>query len=299
MAAPDPLPDFDARWDYDRPESTEAGFAALLPRARASGDREYLAQLLTQIARAQGLQMKFEEAGRSLDEAESLIGADTRVARIRLLLERGRVLRSSKRGEESRAWFREAFDRAQAWGADAYAVDAAHMLGIAGTGEASLEWNRRAIEIAERSDDPKARRWLGSLYNNAGWSRHDAGDFEAALELFRRALAAREAEGKDGPVRVARWCVARALRSLGRADEALDLQRRLLAEWEASGSVDGYVHEEIAECLLAKGRGKEARPHFAAAHAALSGDRWLARDEPDRLERLRRLGGLEAGARGS
>ncbi|HEV8128919.1 MAG TPA: tetratricopeptide repeat protein [Candidatus Eisenbacteria bacterium] len=298
MAVSESLPEFDSLWDYDHPESTEAAFRKLLPAARASGNAEYLAQLLTQVARTEGLQMKFDEAWRTLDEAESMLTNETRVARIRVALERGRVLRSSKRVEESKPWFREAFDRAQAWGHDAYAVDAAHMLGIAEAGDASLQWNRRAIEIAERSADPKARRWLGSLYNNVGWSHHAAGEFDSALDLFQRALAERQAEGTEPAIHVARWCVARALRSLHRLDEALGIQRELLARVESRGDVDGFVHEEIAECLLLQGQEDDAIPHFAAAHRALSQDRWLARDEPTRLDRLRRLGGLDTSGNG-
>jgi tetratricopeptide (TPR) repeat protein len=291
---PEPLPEFDSLWNYDRPDSTEAAFRALLPAARASGDRDYLAQLLTQIARAEGLQMKFDDAAKTLDEAESLLTDEMNVARVRLLLERGRVLNSSKRREESVPLFRAAWDRAREARADGFAVDAAHMLGIVEPGDKSVEWNRTAIGYAEASQDPKARAWLGSLYNNLGWTYHDRGEYATALDLFRKALAAREAEGKKPQIRIAHWCIARTLRSLGRTDEALAIQERLLAELTAEGGVDGYVEEEIAECLLALGREGEARPHFAAAYRSLSQDEWLKRDEPDRLERLRRLGGVEA-----
>jgi hypothetical protein len=89
---------------------------------------------------------------------------------------------------------------------------------------------------------------------------------------------------------VERWCVARCLRSLGRAEEALAAQRALLAEVEAAGGDPGFEHEEVAECLLALGRGEEARPHFRSAHERLSKDPRLPRDEPARIERLRRLG---------
>src|SRR4051794_32155876 len=47
------LPDFDTLWDYAQPGETEERFRELLPAARASGDRNYHLQLLTQIARAQ------------------------------------------------------------------------------------------------------------------------------------------------------------------------------------------------------------------------------------------------------
>ena len=44
------------------------------------------------------------------------------------------------------------------------------------------------------------------------------------------------------------------------------------------------------EAALRLGRPEEARPHFLRAHALLSKDPWLARDEAPRLERLKRLG---------
>ena len=287
-----PLPDIDSLWDYDHPDSTQAAFERALPDARASGNRDYVAQLLTQIARAQGLQMKFDEAAKTLDEAERTLTPETSVARVRLLLERGRVLNSSKRCEESKPYFRGAWDLAREVRADGLAVDAAHMMGIVEPGDSSVAWNRKAIAYAEESKDPKARRWLGSLYNNLGWTYQDQGDATTALDLFQKALAAREAEGKPGPIRIARWCVARALRTLGRIDEALAIQRRLLGENEAAHAPDGYVYEEIGECLLARHEEADAKPYFAQAWTSLSEDPWLRRDEPERLERMRRLGGV-------
>lgn len=76
---------------------------------------------------------------------------------------------------------------------------------------------------------------------------------------------------------------------MGRLDEALTKQQALLLESEQSGEPDGYVFEELGECLLALGRADEARPYFAQAYALLSQDAWLAADEPQRLERLKAL----------
>jgi len=77
-------------------------------------------------------------------------------------------------------------------------------------------------------------------------------------------------------------------------DEALTLQQALAKEWAAAGEPDGYVPEEIGECRLALGREGEARAYFAEAYALLSNDPWLAANEPERLRRLARLGGIEA-----
>jgi tetratricopeptide (TPR) repeat protein len=289
VADPEPLPPIAGLWDFGKPDETERRFRALLPRARASGDRAYVAELLTQIARAEGLLQRFDAADRTLAEAESLLGPGTDRARVLVLLERGRVLNSSKRAAEAKPLFVRAWDEARAARLDGLAVDAAHMVAIVeGPGEA-LAWNERAMAFAEASPDPEAKKWLGSLYNNLGWDHHRAGRFGEAMDCFRKSLAWREARS-PGKTAVERWCVARCLRSLGRVDEALAEQRRLLAEGEASGEPDGFVHEEMAECLLALGRKDESRPHFRRAHELLSKDPWLSRDDPARLARLEQLG---------
>jgi len=53
--------------------------------------------------------------------------------------------------------------------------------------------------------------------------------------------------------------------------DALAAQTELLAELDALGETDGYVLQEVAECLLALGRDEEARPFLARASAALAG----------------------------
>ena len=68
MATGKTLPDFDALWDYDQPAKTEAAFRALLPQAEASGDSSYYIELLTQIARTQGLQRDFAAAHQGVTE---------------------------------------------------------------------------------------------------------------------------------------------------------------------------------------------------------------------------------------
>ena len=170
-------------------------------------------------------------------------------------------------------------------GEDFYAVDAAHMLGIATTGEESLRWNEEAIRLAENSSDPRARKWAGSLLNNTGWTYHDMGNYDAALVKFEAALAFQQEHGDPEKVRIARWCIARTLRSLGRLDDALAIQREL-----EKGKDDGYVWEEIAEILLAQGEIAESKPYFHRAHAELSQDPWLVENEAARIERLRDLG---------
>ena len=124
------LPDFDILWDYDHPGATEKKFRELLPAALDSRDLSYLTQLLTQIARAEGLQRKFQDAHNTLDRVEkALLKAEADdETRVRYLLERGRVFNSSGKRDEARPLFLQALDLAAKSKEDFYAVDAAHMI---------------------------------------------------------------------------------------------------------------------------------------------------------------------------
>lgn len=282
---------FDELWDYDDPAASEARFRELLPDLVAGGDESLRAQLLTQIARALTLKRQFDEARAVLAQAGARLDAAGERARARWLLETGRCHNSSGSPERSLAFFREAWELARGCGEDFHAVDAAHMLAIVEPApEDRLAWTMRALELAESSDDPRVGKWPGSLHNNIGWTWHDQGDYARALGHFRKALAWRERQGDLATMRIARWCIARCLRSLGRLDEALAMQRALLAEYQEEDAPDGYVYEELGECLLLLGRADEARPWFARAHAELSQDPWLRAEEGDRLARLERLG---------
>ena len=291
------LPDFDQLWDYNDPEKTEKAFKDLFAESRNSGNHEYQAQLLTQIARTHSLRRDFEVAHRILDDVEKMINVvataldiQTPVARIRYLLERGRAHNSAGDIEAARPFFLDAWERARNAHQDYHAVDAAHMLGICEPEDASLLWNNRAMEAAEASGDPRAKGWLGALYNNTGWTYHDTGEYERALALFEKGLAWRKERDDQQATQIAKWAVARAKRSLGQTEEALAMQQNLLEEHELAGTSDGYVFEEIAECLLSLARPDEARPHFERAYVELSKDVWLTENEPERLERLKRLG---------
>jgi tetratricopeptide (TPR) repeat protein len=285
---------FDAIWKYDDPSGTEAQFRQLLPKAYSSGDLSYVAELLTQIARTEGLQRRFEEAHRTLDAAEALLLTAGDRAHVRYLLERGRVFNSAGHAAEARPLFLQAWELASTIGEEFYAVDAAHMMAIVEPSERQLEWLELAMNAAQESADPKARGWLGSLYNNAGWTYHDLGLYHEALTTFQKGLEWQRQAGKEKEARIAAWTVARALRSLGRYEEALHMQLANLKNLGEIGEPDGYIHEEIGECLLALDRAEEAQPHFARAHALLADDPWLQQDQPERLNRLAALGRVSA-----
>ena len=285
------LPDFDSLWDYSTPEKTETKFRELLPQFPKNESAYF--ELLTQIARTQGLQRKFDEAHQTLDEVEMQLDETPSRVKVRYCLERGRVFNSSKQAARAKPFFEQALDVAKSLGEDFYAVDAIHMLAIiADSPASSLSLNLSAIQMAESSLEERARNWLGSLYNNTGWSYHDAGEYEKALGIFEKAESFFRAKGSVDKTRIAIWTVARCLRSLNRVEEALSKQQALHAEFEAAGETDGFVFEEIGECLLVLQREDESKPYFAKAYEALRQDVWLAENEPDRIARLKQLGGM-------
>ena len=291
VADPDPnLPDLQALWDYNDPPGTESKFRAVLAKVETFDDQPYHAELLTQIARAQGLRRQFDEAHRMLDEADAMIDADMHRAKVRLLLERGRVFNSSGSIDKSKPLLVEAWELASRQGIDGLAVDAGHMMAIVEVNAEALKWNHKALDLANSSSDPDAQRWKGSLNNNTGWSHHSNGDYDEALTCFEQALQHRQAQGKADDIRIARWCIARCLRSLDRVEEALAIQRELEQQIADIENPDGFVYEELAECLYALGRTDEAKPYFRRAHELLLKDPWLRENEPKRIERLGELG---------
>jgi len=286
-------PDIRGVWDFDDPKASRERFEKLMAEFDGAADASFRLELKTQIARTFGLEGDFAPAHALLDEVETALGGTTPTVRMRYLLERGRAFNSSGEPGQARLLFLEAWELGRTTGEHGLAVDAAHMMAIVEKGDASLEWNERAIAYAEGTQDPKALDWLGSLYNNTGWSHHDMGNHERALELWRKALAWQHERNPDTDrERIARYMVGRGLRSLDRCDEALEVQRALLADIEAKGLArDGYVCEELGECLLALGRGDEAAPWFGRAWETLSKDDWLVKNEPERLARMKDLAG--------
>lgn len=266
-----------ALWDFGDLEASEARFREQLGR---EPDDEGRAEVLTQLARVEGLRGDFEAAERLIVEAEGLAGEGPRIP-----LERGRSLRSSGNPAAAFPLFVSAFELALAANEDFIAADAAHMAALVDP-EGIEPWTQRGIDLAERSDG--AAYWLGPLLNNLGWHRLEVGDAAGALDAFERALEARQRDPeRPGEIALARYGVARGLREVGRPDEAA-AQAELAVGW-ASGvaAPDGWFHEELAEDYAALGREADAREQARLAIPLLE------RDDPEfgdeRAERLRSL----------
>lgn len=282
------MKEFDKLWNYNDPAATEVKFREALPNYDATTDLSGYLQLLTQIARTYSLRMMFDEAHSTLDEVQKQLPAATDVAHIRYYLERGRTFNSAGKKAEATEQFILAKDAAIALKEDFYAIDAVHMLAIAAPTDEAIKLNEAAVILAEQSTQERAKNWLGSLYNNLGWSYFDKGEYEKALSIFLRALQWREEKQSAPQIFLAKWCIARTLRALNRLDEALKIQLGLLEEMVDNDNHDGYVYEELGEIYLLKNE-EVYKMYFGFAHTHLSKDIWLTANEAPRLERLLQL----------
>ena len=281
------LPNFDALWDYNEPAETERRFRELLPDAERSEDLEYHAQLLTQIARCEGLQGHFDRSHATLDAAEKLISShDLGLARVRYYLERGRAFNSSNQREKALTLFRQAHEAAVLQKRNRYIVDALHMIAIAEMEPAKqIEWNLKAISFAEETNE---RGWLFALYNNIGESYLSIGAYDKAFDFFAR-LARLQIERSGSPDIYTIKDQAKAARLAGRVEESISLIQPILDKLLSEEQDDGYIRQEFAEGLFALGKIEEAKPHFSRAYEFLSKDAWVLQNDSEGLARMQLL----------
>ncbi len=281
------LPDFIKLWNFGNPSETEQKFCALLPHAEVANDPSYLAQLLTQIARTQGLQGKFDEAHSTLDQAEKMLTPDLKLARVRYFLERGRVFNSSDHQQEAILLFIQASTLALSTKEIKLAVDAIHMIAIAKRDpQEQIEWNLKGIEMAK--SDPNSVGWLHALYNNIGESHLVLKDYENAKLYFHK-LAGLQNERNGEADMYTLKDEARATRLSGQPNEALVIIEPILKKLIEAKQDDGWIREEMAESLFALGQKDRAKQHFMKAYELLSKEDFCIKSEQDKLKHLKEM----------
>jgi tetratricopeptide (TPR) repeat protein len=271
-------------WDFDDLDETERRLRAQLEAEESEDGR---AEVVTQLARVEGLGGDFERADALVDDAAA--HAESDVARARVDLERGRIRRSSGDRDAARPLFESAYTGALAAGQFFMAADAAHMVAlVAPDHDGFVDWTTRGIALADTQED--ASYWLGPLLNNLGWEHYEAGEYALALDAFERALAAREREPeKEAAIEIARYAVGKTLRALERADEAIPLLETAVAWAARVDRPDGWFHEELAEEYAAVGRSDDAREQARLAIPLLEADDPSLADDEERRTRLAAL----------
>jgi len=272
-----------SEFDHDDPKATEIRMRALAREAEVSGDVAAVTEILTQLARAQGLQGHLKEAAETLDRAAAL-RTDAVRPRVRLLIERGRLARRQGRPEDARLQFERAYEAALAGGEIGLAADSAHILALLLPFEDARAWTDRGLVLAERASDPAIQRWVGVLANNWGWRLDEQGDHAGAALAFARALNARRIENDLALIRASEFALGVELRKLGQRAQALAIQERLQEEATSAKEPIGEILVERVENLIALHRKEEARSVAKGALRLLTD-----RDDPGPVERLRAI----------
>src|SRR4051812_46363938 len=122
-----PMTDLSEMWDFDDPAGSESRFRDAAAVAEGT-DRLVL---LTQVARALGLQARYDEGHAVLDH----LAVDDPEVATRAALERGRLLRSSGDADAARPHFEAAAAAARESGLEALRVDALHMVALVAPAE--------------------------------------------------------------------------------------------------------------------------------------------------------------------
>ncbi|MFF2369623.1 hypothetical protein [Agromyces sp. NPDC058110] len=236
----------DRMWDFADPDGSADRFRAASDDVlRPTAERAVLA---TQLARALGLQGRFDEAFAVLDGIPAAFEAvpdaagrpdEASVApiaagevpaevRARIAIERGRLHVADSRPADAVPDLTLAVREAAQAASPFLVLDALHMLALHDAGHEE-EWAAEGLDLLEGRRDPRTLRWGIALHHNLGWVKHDGGRAGAALVDFERAVEIADRYGSAEQQQVTRWSVGRCLRTLGRTDEALDLQRSLVA----------------------------------------------------------------------
>lgn len=228
----------DSLWDFSDPAATIDRFREAMERDDV--DAEGRAELTTQVARAWGLLGNFEEAEAELEAAKEEVDSPSEHLLARIALEGGRLRVAAGEPGEAVPLFTLAARHAAADGSQYLALDALHMLALTDAGHQE-EWAAEGFSMLGTVTDPRTLRWGVALHNNLGWYLHDSGRPEEAMPHFQQALAAAEEYGTADQRFIGRWAIGRCLRTLGRTDEARQIQEGLAEERPR----DRFVREEL------------------------------------------------------
>lgn len=298
------LENFDDLWGaLGYPEPVEKKMKELLPQAEALADKSIYLQMLSQIALAQALQQKFDEAHATLNTAHTLLTPNYPLARARIFLERGRTYQQEGKLTDALTHFKQSYEISKQNNLDAPAVNAAHMIAIVvDTVEDKITWNELALNLAQQSTDIQAKKWIAPITNNLGQNYLEAKQYDKALPIFEKALVLFRSNGYAPSIRMGQWTIAHTLRMLGRTEESLELLQTLVKEYDSlflAGNFDcpkeiitltrGWVYEDLAEIYSELDREK-ARSFATLALADLKNSpMFQGPAEKKRLERLQHI----------
>ena len=287
------FPDHDGLWASSSLLETEAKIKNKISPVQSDRHDLKSLELLTQLARVQGLQGHFAQADQTLKSVEVEIHQqDPKLrsqAEIRWLLEQGRLFAMQMIPAKGLVFIKQAMDKAIEDKNSFFAIDAAVMLTLMNPMKRQHETLQWALTEAETTTSPDSKLWLPFLYIMNAWTLFDTRQFDRALEFFQKALDQPHLPQQRMQTQAIKWSLARTKRALGHFDEALDLLNEVRLEFEAVGESNGYVYLEIAENLRQQQKEQDAKPYFEMAYNILSLNLWFTDNKETELARIKEL----------
>ncbi len=192
---------------------------ALPGSAAPDGSRwrsRYDIAILTQIARAQGLQRRFADAQATLDQVRMRPDSnDTGSARSAISSNKAESITHRGVMRKRCGWFQDAFTAANAQQQDFYGIDALHMLAIADVPERQCIGIYKQWHSLNNPPIPARRTGKDRCTTTLGGSYFEEGEYSQALTSFEPPYNGASSRAKSVRYLIARWCVARTLRALG------------------------------------------------------------------------------------
>lgn len=283
------FPDVDGFWRLGHWTESEARIRSRLSPNWMTEKTAENVELLSQLARAQGLQGSLPQAKATLESARQILAElkDEPRAKLRYLLEHGRLLCLGMNPAKAHDSFVQAWTLANETKHTFFAIDAALMLSAVRPPKFQNEWLQNALSLAQNAQDRDSKLWLDHLYMLNGWHEFDFRHYEKALASFERALEESLNSSEESHTFPYLWSKARVLRALGRNEDALTIQNNLRDRMSQIGKVNGHVFLEIAECEQLLHHQDEARSNFELAYSELSADSWFADNREEDLSRMK------------
>ncbi len=144
------------------------------------------------------------------------------------------------------------------------AIDAAHMVAIVGTPEQQIEWGKKGIAEAEKSN---ITHWLGPLWNNLGATYEDQEKYLEALDAYLKAREYHWQYGTEQNKLIADWAVGHAYLLSGDYENAGKWLRPVLAWAERVENTEfvGLTYRDLGDIILAEGDSASALGYFENA----------------------------------
>ncbi len=251
---------FSARkYDGSRPIFIEA-----LELAKKENNKINISECYGMIARTYSITKKLPQARQWIKKAKRSTSPKAPKGWSRYLLERGRIEREEGKKKQATNTFIKAYEFCSKHKLHNRAVDAAHMVGIAGTPEQQIEWSLKAIREAEAG---KMTGWLAVGWNNLGATYEDLKRYKECLDAYLKAREYHWRVGREKNKLAADWAVGRAYRYLGKNKKAASWLRPSLAWSERLQDKEwiGFCCYELGFVHAAEGRNRSARVYLERA----------------------------------